>query len=179
MHLNPRLSLPLLTLTALLSCAPKATEPAANVEVQQPTESGLAYPEARLGDTVDTYFGVDVADPYRWMEQPDSEETRAWIDAENALTHGWLAEVDSRDAIRQRLQEVWNYPKSSSPNFEGGRYFVSANDGLQDHSVLFVGDSLDGEFLPLIDPNTFSDDGTVSMAGYYPSDAGQYVAYGT
>ena len=178
MHLNPRLSLHLLALTALLSCAPKATEPVANVEVQQPTESGLAYPAARVGDTVDTFFGVDVADPYRWMEDPDSDETRAWIDAENAITHQWLAEVGSRDAIRQRLQEVWNYPKSSSPNFEGGRYFVSANDGLQDHSVLFIGDSLDGEFLPLIDPNTFSEDGTVSMAGYYPSNAGQYVAYG-
>ncbi len=178
MHINPRLSISLYTLVLLLSCVPKGTEPAVSVEVQQPLESSVDYPEARMSDQVDTYFGVDVADPYRWMEDPESVETRAWIDAENALTHEWLGEVESRDAIRQRLQEVWNYPKSSSPNLEGGRYFVSANDGLQDHSVLHVADTLDGDFTPLIDPNTFSDDGTVSLAGYYPSGDGQYIAYG-
>ena len=134
MPIYPRLSISFFTLALLLSCAPKGAEPAASVEVQQPLEGAVDYPEARMSDQVDTYFGVDVADPYRWMEEPDSVETRAWIEAENALTHEWLGEVESRSAIRQRLQEVWNYPKSSSPNLEGGRYFVSANDGLQDHS---------------------------------------------
>jgi len=177
-YLSTSISVAALTLTALIACAPKASEPAANVEVQQPAENSITYPSARMGDTVDTFFGVEVADPYRWMEDPDSEETRAWIEAENAITREWLGDVESRDAIRQRLQEVWNYPKSSSPYLMGGNYFVSANDGLQEHSVLYVGDTLDGEYLPLIDPNTFSEDGTVSLAGYYPSEDGQYVAYG-
>ncbi len=158
-------------LTLLFGCPPKdlATAP--------PAPAPLAYPEARRGDTVDTFHGVEVADPYRWLEDPDGEETRAWIGAQNALTRGWLDTIESRDAIRARLESLWNYEKVGVPRSEGGRTFFTRNDGLQSHAVLYWSDGPDGEPQVLLDPNTLSDDGTVSLASWSVSEDGRHLAY--
>ena len=136
------------------------------------------YPPARLGDTVDDYHGVKVADPYRWLEDPDSAETRAWIEAENKITFGYLEGIPARPKIRERLTRLWNYERFGIPFREGGRYFYTRNDGLQNQSVLYTADSLDGAPRVLIDPNTWSADGTVALAGYAVSPDGKWIAYG-
>jgi len=136
------------------------------------------YPPARLGDTVDDYHGMKIADPYRWLEDPDSTETRAWIEAENTITFGYLDEIPARPKIRERLTKLWNYERFGIPFREGGRYFYTRNDGLQNQSVLYTADALDGAPRVLIDPNTWSADGTVALAGYAVSPDGKWIAYG-
>ncbi|HRX83728.1 MAG TPA: prolyl oligopeptidase family serine peptidase [Phycisphaerae bacterium] len=144
----------------------------------QRRQSGpLQYPEARQGDVVDDYNGVKVADPYRWLEDPDSPETRAWIEAENELTQDYLKSVRQRKAIQDRLTEVWNYEKYGVPFKRGDHYFYMKNDGLQNQSVLYTVKGLDDEPRVLIDPNTFSADGTVALAGMGFTDDGSLVAY--
>ncbi|HNO80347.1 MAG TPA: prolyl oligopeptidase family serine peptidase [Phycisphaerae bacterium] len=135
------------------------------------------YPVARKGDVVDTYHGTKVPDPYRWLEDPDSPESREWIEAENKLTFGYLEGIPQREKIQKRLTELWNYEKYGTPYKQGGRYFFYKNDGLQNHSVLYTARNLDDEPTVLIDPNTFSEDGTVAMSDYAVSDDGKYVAY--
>ena len=139
--------------------------------------TAFVYPPATRGDVVDTYHGVEVADPYRWLEDPDSPETRAWIDAENAVTFPYLESIPERADIAARLTELWNYERFGVPFEEGGRYFYTRNDGLQDQSVLYVADALDAEPRVLLDPNTWSEDGTISLGGYSVSDDGQFIAY--
>src|SRR3989442_9492350 len=95
------------------------------------------YPPARKGDVVDDYHGTRVADPYRWLEDPDSPESRGWIDAENRLTEGYLSQIPERAALRKRLTALWNYPKYGAPFHKAGRYFFFKNDGLQNQSVLY------------------------------------------
>ncbi len=140
---------------------------------------GYTYPAAHKVDQVDTFHGVAVADPYRWLEDPDTPESRAWIEAENEITFDYLGGVEQRDDIQERLTELWDYEKFGTPFKEGGRYFYTRNDGLQNQSVLYVADSLHARPRVLLDPNTFSDDGTISLAGYTVSDNGRYIAYGT
>lgn len=135
------------------------------------------YPVAHKGDVVDTYHGTKVPDPYRWLEDPDSPESREWIEAENKLTFGYLEGIPQREKIQKRLTELWNYEKYGTPYKQGGRYFFYKNDGLQNHSVLYTARNLDDEPTVLIDPNTFSEDGTVAMSDYAVSDDGKYVAY--
>jgi prolyl oligopeptidase len=101
------------------------------------------YPAAPRGAAVDDYFGTAVPDPYRWLEDPESPETRAWIEAENALTRSYLDAVPSRPSTHQRLTELWNYERYGLPSKEAGRYFFERNDGLQQQSVLYVADALD------------------------------------
>lgn len=137
----------------------------------------IQYPEARKGDVVENQFGVEVADPYRWLEDPDAPESREWIEAENEITFGWLEEIRERDPIRDRLTELWDYEKFGTPSKRGGRYFYSKNDGLQNQSVLYTCRSLDDEPKVLIDPNTMSEDGTVALGGTAVSDDGRYIAY--
>jgi prolyl oligopeptidase len=119
-----------------------------------------------------------VADPYRWLEDVDSQETKAWIEAQNAVTSAFLDGIDQRDAIRQRLTELWNFERYSEPVQRGGRYFFTRNDGLQNQSVLYVAESLDGTPRELLDPNRLSEEGTVALAGWEPSDDGRLLAYG-
>jgi prolyl oligopeptidase len=135
------------------------------------------YPAARRGDTVDDYHGTKVADPYRWMEDIDSDEVRAWIEAENVVTDAYLAEIDERARIKSRLEKLWNYERWGTPYEDGGKWFVSKNDGLQNQSVIYWSDSPDGEWKVLFDPNTWSEDGTVSLSGRAVSRDGKYVAY--
>jgi len=138
----------------------------------------LRYPETRHSDQVDQYHGVEVPDPYRWLEDPDSEETQAWITAQNELTFGYLASIPARERIRQRLTELWDFERFGMPRKRGGRYFYTRNDGLQNQNVLYVADGLDAAPRILLDPNTWSEDGTRSLAGWQPSDDGRYLAYG-
>jgi prolyl oligopeptidase len=140
----------------------------------------LRYPETRRTDQVDVYHGTRVADPYRWLEDDvrHSPEVAAWVAAQNKVTSAYLSAIPQREAIRKRLTELWNYPKYSAPHKEGGRYFFSKNDGLQNQYVLYTMESLDGTPRVLIDPNKWSKDGTVALAGLSFSDDGKYLAYG-
>lgn len=137
----------------------------------------LTYPLTKTVDQIDVYHGQKVSDPYRWLEDLDGPETREWIEAQNELTYGYLEEIPFRGAVRDRLEELWNYEKFGVPQEEGGRYFYSYNNGLQNQSVLYVMEDLKASGRVLIDPNTFSTDGTVSMAGWSPSPDGKYLAY--
>ena len=159
-----------------LACGPKDAPVEAAVTPPAPT---FAYPEAQRGDVVDDYHGTQVADPYRWLEDPDTPESRTWIEAQNELTHGYLATIEERGAIEERLTELWNFERFGTPRVEGGRTFWTRNDGLQDHSVLYVADSVDAEPSVLLDPNTFSEDGTISLAGWSVSEDGSHIAYAT
>lgn len=135
------------------------------------------YPVARRGDQVDDYHGVKVADPYRWMEEIDAPETRAWVAAERALTGAALAAMPERAAIRARLTELWNYPRFGLPFKKGGHYFFTKNDGLQNQSVLYVQDSLASAPRVLIDPNALSTEGTVALGATVASRDGKWLAY--
>lgn len=137
-----------------------------------------SYPEAKKGTQVDTYHRVQVADPYRWLENLDSRDTRAWIDAENKLTSVWLDSIRGRDRIRQRLIELWNYERTSAPQKYGERWFYTRNDGLQNQAALYVADALDAPPRLLLDPNALSKDGTIALKQWSVSDDGKYVAYG-
>ena len=139
----------------------------------------IAYPKAKMGDQVDDYHGVKVADPYRWLEDTDSAETHDWVEAENKLTFGYLEKLPYRGAIRDRLLKLWNYERFTVPEQRGGRYFYQHNDGLQNQNVLLVAESLNAEPRVLLDPNTLSSDGTVALAGTAVSDDGKRMAYGT
>ncbi len=138
----------------------------------------LAYPVTRTVDQTDTYHGVAVPDPYRWLEDADSDETGAWVTAQNALTHAFLAQIPYRDAIQKRLTTLWDYEKFSAPTLRGGRYFYSRNNGLQNQYVLYVADGLNDDGRVLLDPNGLSPDGTIALAGTAISDDGTRLAYG-
>ena len=137
------------------------------------------YPTARKSDVVDDYHGTKVADPYRWLEDPDSPESRAWIEAENRLTNAYLADIPARATIRDRLTKLWNYPKFGAPFRKAGRYFFFKNDGLQNQSVLYKQASLSANPETLLDPNLLSEDGTVALSTLAVSDDGRLLAYGT
>ena len=135
------------------------------------------YPAAARGTQVDVYHGVSIADPYRWLEDTDSPETKAWVEAENKLTDSFLATIPERTAIKNRLTEIWNYARFSAPFKEGGRYFYFQNTGLQNQSVLYVQDGKGSAPRVLLDPNLLSPDGTVALSGQAASDDGHYLAY--
>ena len=137
------------------------------------------YPNAPRGDVVDNYFGTKVADPYRWLEDLDSPQTRAWVEAENKLTFGFLDQLPQRGAFRERLTTLWNFPRVGLPFKEGSRYFFAKNSGLQNQAVFYVQDGLNAEPRVLIDPNTMSTDGTVALAATEVSRDGKWVAYST
>lgn len=139
----------------------------------------LIYPETREDSVEDNYFGTIVPDPYRWLEDDRSEETEAWVTAQNEVTFGYLDEIPSRQKISARLSEIWNYERYGTPNKEGDNYFFYKNDGLQNQSVLYIQEGLDSDAEVFLDPNTFSEDGTVSLSGYSVSKDGKYMAYAT
>ncbi len=136
------------------------------------------YPPAKKVDKIDDYHGVKVADPYHWLEDPDSADSRAWIEAQNKLTFGFLNEIPERAKIKERLTRLWDYEKYGPPFKEGGRYFYLKNEGLQNQNVLYTLKSLDGAPRVLLDPNKLSKDGTVAMSSYAVSEDGKYLAYG-
>jgi prolyl oligopeptidase len=151
---------------------------ATTVAAADPT---LQYPQTKKVDQKDTYAGnVVVTDPYRWLETDvrQSSDVRAWVDEQNKVTFGYLGSLPYRDAIKERLTKLWNYEKYSVPVRKGGRYFFTKNSGLQNQSVLQTQKSLSDPPRPLIDPNTWSKDGTVALNAYSVSDEGRYIAYG-
>jgi prolyl oligopeptidase len=137
----------------------------------------LRYPVARKIEQTDDYFGTAVSDPFRWMEDVDSAELKTWIDAENELTQEYLAKVPVRERMQKRLMELINFERYTAPERRGTRYFYSHNSGLQNQNVLYWQDGLDGESKVLLDPNTFSEDGTVAISGVGITDDGMLAAY--
>jgi len=135
-------------------------------------------PVARIDSAIDDYHGVTVADPYRWLEDSNSAETKAWVKAQNRLTSRFLAAISERERIKHHLTNLWNYPRYSAPQKEGPRYFFMKNDGLQNQSVLCVQKTLEGEPSVVMDPNTLSKDGTVALANQAFSQDGALLAYG-
>ncbi len=138
----------------------------------------LAYPPTHTVDQVDDYHGTRVADPYRWLEDIDSSATTDWIAAQNALTFGELAKIPQRDALRERLEQLWNYERYTPYERHGNLYAYSRNDGLQNQGVLYVTDVPGGTARILLDPNTLSTDGTVAFKDGEFSADGRYFAYG-
>ncbi|MBD2002529.1 MULTISPECIES: prolyl oligopeptidase family serine peptidase [Cyanophyceae] len=145
------------------------------------SDKPLAYPTSQKVDQVDDYHGTKVEDPYRWLEDPDSDETKAWVEAQNQVTFEYLNEITVREKIKQRLTQLWDYEKFSIPFKEGDRalrYFYFKNDGLQNQSVLYTLISLDAEPKVLLDPNKLSEDGTVALSGVSISEDAKLMAYG-
>ncbi len=138
---------------------------------------GFTYPNAPTANVVDEYHGTKVPDPFRPLEDPDAEVTRRWVEAENKITFGFLEKVPQREALKARLTKLWDFEKFSVPFEEGRRYFYLRNSGLQNQSVLYTTESLDGQPRELLDPNTLSKDGTVALAGLSVSDDGSKLAY--
>src|SRR5262249_27372659 len=129
-------------------------------------------------DVVNDYHGTKVADAYRPLEDPDSDATRAWVEAENKVTFAFLEKIPQRAAIHRRLTKLWDYERFGVPRQEGGRDFYEYNPGLQNQSVVLTADSLEAEPRVLLDPNTLSKDGTVALTGMAVSDDGTLMAYG-
>ncbi|MBI2927652.1 MAG: S9 family peptidase [Verrucomicrobia bacterium] len=136
------------------------------------------YPATRQTNHVDVYHGVAVADPYRWLEDDNAPETKAWVEAQNKVTFAYLESIPERAAIKARLTRLWNYERYGVPVQQGGRYFFAKNDGLQNQSVIYTMPSLDAAPTVLLDPNKLSPDGTVALTTYVLSDDGNLLAYG-
>jgi prolyl oligopeptidase len=176
----------LLLMTLPIAACTTAVPPEVRTEVASPlnlitTEElpAVSYPETRRVELVETQFGVPVSDPYRWLENDVREDpqVRAWVDAQNQVTNAFLATLPARAALKQRMTQLYDYERFGIPQKKGGRYFYARNNGLQNQSVLFVRDSLNGEGRMLIDPNTWSQDGATALAEWLPSEDGRNVLY--
>ena len=139
----------------------------------------LSYPDSKPGNTVDTLHDIKIPDPYRWLEDLNSDQTSAWVKAQNSLTDSYLDAIPGRQALENHLTKLWNVERLGVPSFEGGSYFFSKNNGLQNQSVLYSSKSLDLEPTVLLDPNKLSKDGTVALNSYEVSPDGKYLAYST
>ena len=137
-----------------------------------------AYPVTRTVDQVDNYHGTDVEDPYRWLEDDNSEETKAWVAAQNRLTRQYLSTVAPREAIRNRIAELYDYERRGVPQVENGRYLFTINTGLQEQAVLHIARGVDADPAVLLDPNKLSADGTVALRGRWLTQDGRLMAYG-
>lgn len=137
----------------------------------------LNYPDSPKTETKDNYHGTTVADPYRWLEDDNSAETKAWVKAQNKVTDNYLEEISYRPDIYARLKELWDYPKVTAPSKKGGHYFFYKNDGLQNQSVLYMQKDFKDDPVVLLDPNKFSEDGTVSLGAAILSKDAKYLAY--
>ena len=157
---------------------PENGEPSRKVGLALIALPPVKYPEARQTTVTDTYFGVKIADPYRWLEDLDSPETNAWVTAQNEVTFGYLNQIPFRDKIRERLTKIWNYERYGVPEQVGEELIFSKNDGLQNQPVLYRQRD-NGAPSVLLDPNKFSKDGTTALAGSEFSNDHRYLAYAT
>src|SRR5215218_8644906 len=146
--------------------------------INAPAQTGIKYPNAKKVEQVDDYNGVKVSDPYRWLEDTESADTKAWIDTQNKITFDYLSTIPQREQIKKRLTELWNYEKYSAPFKVGKHYFYYKNDGLQNQSVLYITDSVTDAGRVFLDPNMLSADGTAALAGTTFTDDGKLMAYG-
>ena len=137
----------------------------------------IQYPVTKKVDTVTNYFGTMVADPYRWLEDDNSAETKAWVEEQNKVTADYFTRIKFRDKVKTRLIEMWNYPRISSPSKEGAYYYFMKNDGLQNQSIMYRQKGLDGMPEVFIDPNKLSNDGTAALGGTSFSKSSKYLAY--
>ncbi|CAI4166462.1 Prolyl endopeptidase [Alteromonas macleodii] len=163
-----------------LACTSSYTE--STNSVQGESQSGgmpkvSDYPETKTVTQQDNYHGTVVSDPYRWLEEEKSEEVNAWVESQNTLARPYLAELPSRERYKERLTALWDYEKYSTPYMVNGKLFYSYNDGLQNQYVLYMADGVNGKPEVLIDPNTLSEDGTVSMASTELSPKASFLAY--
>lgn len=149
-------------LTMLFACNPK---------------SKIVYPETVKDNTVDTYFGTEIADPYRWLENDTSQATAAWVEAQNKVTFGYLDKIPFRAKLKEELTNLTDYEKYGSPYKKNGKYYFFKNNGLQNQSVFYVQETLDSEPKVVLDPNKLSDDGTVALSSISFSKDGKYLAY--
>jgi prolyl oligopeptidase len=138
---------------------------------------GFAYPAAPTADVVEDYHGTKVPDPYRPLEDPDSDVTRAWVEAQNKITFAFLEQIPAREPLKRRLTKLWDFEKIGVPFEDGGRYFYLRNSGLQNQAVLFTAESLEGQPRELLDPNKLSAEGTVALSGLSVSEDGTKLAY--
>ncbi len=164
-----------LTASAFALVAPVlAATPLAAQEMTMPE-----YPQTETVDVVETIFGQEIADPYRWLEDDvrESEQVAAWVTAQNTVTDGFLSALPGREAYEARIKELFDYERFGLPREKGGRYFYTRNDGLQNQSVLYVREGLDGEPRQLIDPNEWAADGATALAGWVPSEDGTKLLY--
>lgn len=161
-----------------LSMTPAAAQAAEAATASAPTPV-LTYPDTARGDTVDPQFGVDVADPYRWLEDDVRVNPKVadWVAAQNKVTDAYLATLPGRDTFKKRMTELYNYERFGLPTKAGTRYFYTRNDGLQPQSVLYVRDGLKGEGRVLIDPNLWAKDGATALAEWNPSEDGKHLLY--
>ena len=152
---------------------------ACSMSVRDAQHSPVQYPPTARIDQVDNYHGVDVTDPYRWLERDirESSEVKRWVNRQNAVTFAYLESIPERQQIKDRLTELWDFERYGTPTKEGGRYFFSYNNGLQNQDVVYVQSSLQADAELILDPNEWSDDGTVALAAYYPSPDGKHLAY--
>lgn len=139
----------------------------------------ISYPPSRRSNTTDQLHGTTVPDPYRWLEELNSTETSAWIKAQNKISESYLKATPGRDSLEKHLTQLWNVERYGIPFREGGRYFFTKNDGLQNQSILYTSDSLETEPKVLLDPNSLSSDGTVALGSYEVSPNGRFLAYST
>ena len=162
------------------ACTSSQNEPTASKQSEVHSASMpkiSSYPETKTVAHKDNYHGTIVSDPYRWLEEEKNEDVKAWVDSQNALARPYLAELPSRELYKERLTALWDYEKYSTPYMVNGKLFYSYNDGLQNQYVLYMADGVNGEPQVLIDPNTLSEDGTVSMASTELSPKASYLAY--
>jgi len=138
----------------------------------------ITYPPTRQEPVIDDYHGTKVADTYRWLEDDNAPETKAWVEAQNKVTNAFLETIPAREKIRERLTKLWNYERFTAPWKRGPRYFDTYNSGLQNQRALYVSDKLDGEPRLLLDPNTLSKDGTTSLTEMEVSEDGKLLVYG-
>src|SRR5436853_4495372 len=141
--------------------------------------SPITYPATKKVDVVDTYFGTKVADPYRWLEDDNSPEVAAWVEAENKVTFAYLDKISYRDKLKTRLTQLFNYPRYLAPFHRGDTWFFTKNDGLQNQSVYYIQKGFNGTPEVFLDPNKLSPDGTVVLSAFSLSKDGKYLAYGT
>ncbi len=158
---------PILLLSILAACS----------GVKKNEQAKLEYPTTRKTDTIDTYFGTKIADPYRWLEDDKSDETGNWVKAQNKITNDYLSTIPFRAKIKERLTKIWNFEKVTAPFKKGKYYFFYKNDGIQNQSVMYFQEGLSGTPKILLDPNTLAADGTASLGSIAISKDAKYLAY--
>lgn len=142
----------------------------------------IAYPTSKVVDQIDDYHGTKISDPFRWLEDVDSQDTKSWVTQQNQVTFNYLEKIPARSRFKERLTKLWNFERFGLPRQYGAAYFYTYNNGLQNQNVLYTAKTLDPTGLAqqklVLDPNVLSNDGTVALSGYVPSDDGTLLAYG-